>query len=336
MSITWMTSFLGLPASSACASMLALVTQLCSRLGLPVAPEKTVGPSTVITFLGIEIDSIAQQLRLPNDKLSRLQQALSHWERKRNASKQELETVIGCLSHVAVVVCAGRVFIHHLIDTSKIPRRPHHRVQLNADCRADLAWWSTYVVEWNGIALFPSLPSGPTLVSDASGRLGCGSFSQADHAWFQLEWPPSWVTVNIAIKELIPIVISSAIWGSRWQGTSVTFLSDNQAVVTFLTKRSAWDLQLTHLIRCLFFFQAHFRFEYNVQHVAGKMNAAADALSRNMLDIFHSLYPHASHSSTPVPSSHMDLLTDRTMNWTLAHWKVLFSRFLHVGLPRTL
>ena len=56
--------------------MLASATQIhvCSRLGLLAALEKTVGPSTIITFLGIEIDSVAQQLKLPNDKLSHLQQ----------------------------------------------------------------------------------------------------------------------------------------------------------------------------------------------------------------------------------------------------------------------
>ena len=43
--------FWGPPASSDCASMLASATQLCSNLGLPVAPEKTVGLSTVIAFL---------------------------------------------------------------------------------------------------------------------------------------------------------------------------------------------------------------------------------------------------------------------------------------------
>ena len=164
--------FWGPPASSACAAALDTATRLCSALGLPAAPEKTSTPTSVITFLGIEIDSVTQCLRLPRDKLSRLHGALSRWEHKRHSSKRELQVLIGWLSHAASVVCPGRVFIQHLIDTSKIPGRPHHIVRLNADCRADLAWWSAYLEEWNRVALFPCLPPGPTLVSDASGTWG--------------------------------------------------------------------------------------------------------------------------------------------------------------------
>ena len=41
-------------------------------LGLPAAPEKIVGPTTSLTFLGIKIDTVAQQFCLPEEKLCRL------------------------------------------------------------------------------------------------------------------------------------------------------------------------------------------------------------------------------------------------------------------------
>ena len=150
--------FWGPPASPQCSQALESAISLCARLGLPVAPGKTVGPSTVLTFLGIEIDSVSQELRLPADKLSRLRESLSQWERKRNASKHELQVIIGLLNHAAAVVRPGRVFTRQLIDASKLPRRPSHRVRLNAGCRADIAWWATFMGEWNGTALFPTLP----------------------------------------------------------------------------------------------------------------------------------------------------------------------------------
>ena len=48
-----------------CAVALEVAVPLCSRLGLPVAPHKVEGPATVLTFLGIEIDTQKQELRLP-------------------------------------------------------------------------------------------------------------------------------------------------------------------------------------------------------------------------------------------------------------------------------
>ena len=108
--------------------------------------------STVITFLGIELDSVAQEVRLPAEKLTRLRESPSRFEHKRHATKHELQVLIGILSHAAAVVRPGRVFLRQLI-TSKIPRLPSHKVRMNAKCRSDLAWWSVFVEEWNGLAL---------------------------------------------------------------------------------------------------------------------------------------------------------------------------------------
>ena len=49
--------------------------------------EKSEGPSTVIPFLGIEIDSLAMELRLPGDKLAQLQHTLSQWRGKKACRK---------------------------------------------------------------------------------------------------------------------------------------------------------------------------------------------------------------------------------------------------------
>ena len=56
----------GPPGSTECQTAVSTLEATCSELGLvPVAYEKTESPSTVITFLGIEIDTTASQLRLP-------------------------------------------------------------------------------------------------------------------------------------------------------------------------------------------------------------------------------------------------------------------------------
>ena len=271
--------FWGPPSSPSCRQALDKAVALCERLGFPVAPSKTVGPSNVLTFLGIEIDSVSQELRLPADKLERLRRILGRWGRKRWATKHDLQVLIGYLGHAAAVVRPGRAFMRNLIEASKKRRLPAQEVRLNVDCRADIAWWSTFVGAWNGRALFPNLPRGPTLLSDASGSWGCGAYSPGSGQWFQIQWPPSFMEVNIAVKELLPVVAAAALWGSAWRGTTIMVRSDNQAVVTCLSKRTANDLRMTHLLRCLFFFEAHYGFEHQSKHIAGKRNTAADALS---------------------------------------------------------
>ena len=64
--------FCGQAGSPTCGAALDTALPLCERLGFSVAPDKVVGPTTVLTFLGIEIDSWKQELRLPAEKLSPL------------------------------------------------------------------------------------------------------------------------------------------------------------------------------------------------------------------------------------------------------------------------
>ena len=53
-----------------------------NRVGAPVAHHKTEGPSTSLTFLGIQIDTASLQLSLPQKKVASLQQLLDGWIRK--------------------------------------------------------------------------------------------------------------------------------------------------------------------------------------------------------------------------------------------------------------
>ena len=60
----------------ACAEALSVLIQLLRKLGFAIHWGKVVDPTTKITFLGIELDSLAMSLRLPADKLVALRQEL--------------------------------------------------------------------------------------------------------------------------------------------------------------------------------------------------------------------------------------------------------------------
>ena len=57
------------PTKELCHHQLNLFLMLCSYLGIPMAPEKTIGPASTITFAGIELDSVLMEARLPHEKL---------------------------------------------------------------------------------------------------------------------------------------------------------------------------------------------------------------------------------------------------------------------------
>ena len=127
---------------------------------------------------------------------------------------------------------------------------------------------------------FPQPPD-PTVhvFSDACGSFGCGGVLWNSH-WFQLEWPPSWTSMDIVVKELVPIVVGSAIWGKLWYHKCVCFHTDNMAIVAILQNWSAKNTVAHHLLHCFHFYTAYFQYDYSVAYIPGVLNVAADALSR--------------------------------------------------------
>ncbi len=68
---------------------LEIALGLCQRLGVPIAEHKTEGPATTLTFLGMELDTENLTVRLPIDKLERLQRERSGCGRVGDAAPSE-------------------------------------------------------------------------------------------------------------------------------------------------------------------------------------------------------------------------------------------------------
>ena len=102
---------------------------------------------------------------------------------------------------------------------------------------------------------------------------------------------------------MAPIVLAAAVWGQHWPGKSVLFCCDNDAVVVILRKGSANDENLLHSLRCLAFLAAHYDFIFTAQHLPGKHNQAAYALSRGRTEYLCSLCPQANKEPMPLPQS---------------------------------
>ena len=49
---------------------------LCEQLGIPLAEEKTIGPTTQINFLGLEIYTNLMLVKIPEGKLLKLKRLL--------------------------------------------------------------------------------------------------------------------------------------------------------------------------------------------------------------------------------------------------------------------
>ena len=306
----------------------ATLNRLCATLGVPLAEHKRDGPTTCLVFLGIEIDTVAMVLRLPNDKLQRLKEHLQNWGDREFCARKELQSLIGLLNHACKVVRSGRAFLRRMIDTlhGRV-RDPHsgNTVRLSMGFRSDLAWWCMFVSRWNGVSFLPTpihLPA-VEMASDASGSWGCGAWHQ--NMWFQLPWDSRSLPLPISVKELIPIILGCAAWGHLWQARKVICNCDNQVVVAALRSRSSRDSSLMHLIRSLVFVEAHFRCHLCPVYVNTHDNYLADDLSRDNLASFLLKVPQASRQPTSVSKPLLNLMLDSQLDWTSPTWRHQFS-----------
>jgi len=71
------------PNSTQCSHNLLTAQSVCRKLGLPLHPGKCVGPATCLVVLGIELDSLEQSARLPEDKLAAVRELITWWRWNR-------------------------------------------------------------------------------------------------------------------------------------------------------------------------------------------------------------------------------------------------------------
>ena len=252
------------------------------------------------------------------------------WQQKRACKKRDLLSLIGKLAHACKVVPPGRTFLRRMIDTSTKDRDPNHWIRLNKEFRSDLAWWVQFLQNWNGRSMMevhnPNWHPDVEFSSDASGSWGCGAVWE--DRWLQLAWHGTWSDVYIATKELLPIVLACAVWGPHWQHKCVQVYCDNMAVVNILYTQTSKDARIMHLLRCLHFFCASYDLRLRASHIKGVLNTAADAISRNLPQVFSQVCPGANKSPTPTPPQLWSLLVTSQPDWLSPTWRQLLDTSL--------
>lgn len=129
---------------------------LFKDIDIPIKEAKTVLLCTLLTFLGIELDSVLMEKRLPKEKLEKIRALLSTYKNKTSVTLRELQSIVGLLNFACSVATPGRPFLRRLIDLSTGLTKPHHHRKLNEEARADLNAWSIFIDHFNGKSFFLS------------------------------------------------------------------------------------------------------------------------------------------------------------------------------------
>lgn len=283
--IVYLDDFLLIADSEAtCSAQLKLMYDELASLGLSVNFKKTLGPSQSIHYLGLEIDSVRMELRVPDYKLTlvrdQITQFRSQFEARGSAPLRSVLSLTGRLGHISRAVHASRPFLRRLWDLccglDFAHNTRHRHVTLPSSIWRDLDWWEFLLAHWNGVARWIS---GPDIIafSDAS-NLGFG-FHSADKLCHGA-WPSAVRGKHINWKELCAIELSCISFAPSWSGHRVLFACDNETAVSIINSGSSRNPALAAIIRRIAMLAAIFGFDFRAVHIPGAENKLADHLSR--------------------------------------------------------
>jgi hypothetical protein len=102
--------------------------------------------------------------------------------------------------------------------------------------------------------------------------------------------------------EMIPIVVAVHLWGTAWSCLCVQFSCDNLAVVHILNASTSKLTDIMHLLCLLTLVACRHNFVFSATHTPGRVNLAADALSRLQLQEFRCIVPESNPLPRSIPS----------------------------------
>ena len=236
--------FIGLKEGHrSCQRVVNQFERVCEELGVPLAHDKSVGPTDRITYLGLEIDSANQVISIPDDKLGAIVGKVDRALGNTRLNLKELQSLIGSLSFVCKAISPGRAFVRRLIDLIGGAKKPWQHIRLSLGAKYDLRMWAIFLRNFNGHAIIPERfwrdECDIQLFTDASGGIGFGGYFHG--RWFQGRWPGerSESRKSIAWMEFFPIVVAVAVWGHELKGKRVLLRCDNEAVVSIINKQTS-------------------------------------------------------------------------------------------------
>ena len=299
--INYLDDFITLGRSySSCLQAQRKILKVLRDLGFYVAYDKVSPPSTCTTFLGVEIDSIAMELRLPESKIEKLNCYLDKYVAADRISKKELESLGGLLSHCASLVRGGKTFCRRLYNLYKeVCGKGYKSIKIPEIVKSDLNWWKVFCRTFNGVSQINNVDYHHAMISDAS-RKGFGVYMGSDWAagsWDQQESLTVQSTCkhiveppiqdrdivdfdNINVLELWPILVGLKRWSSVLQNKTLTLFTDNTQVMHMLIKGSSTNTTCMAWIKEVYWLCVFNNIELKPKYVNTNNNLVADTLSR--------------------------------------------------------
>ncbi len=300
-----------------CLQLMNIFRTICLDIGVPLAEEKTLGPSCILIFLGIEIDTIERVIRIPKEKLIEVKEKLEFTLCKKKVTLRELQSLVGSLNFCAKAIPSVRAFNRRFCDAMCGVQMPNHHIRVSEGMKEDILTWLSFLENFNGTCEFVDnkwlTNDQLDLYSDSAGSpdLGCGTYFGG--RWCYFPWPDSWknpeVMADITFLELVPIVLSIFLFEKDLRNKRILFHTDNMSLVSILNKKSSKSKRVMELVRPFVLHTMLNNMQFKALHVEGRFNSISDSISRKQWDRLNMLAPEAEREPMLVPDSFYQLIS---------------------------
>ena len=269
---------------------------ICEELGFPVALEKTFWGATIMTFLGLLLNTEEQTVSIPMEKIKKALDLVEFFLNKKNKKVTvfDFQKLTGILNFVSKCVIPGRTFTRRLYSRFSSKLLPHHHIRLNQENRLDLAVWHQFLTH-SSIFVRPFMDIGVTsaqeldLYSDASGNFLKGFGAYCNSSWISGQWPESFMKrtkPSIQYLELYGVAIGVLTWIRNFPNKRIVLFTDNKSVRDMINSSTSGCKNCMVLMRLIIMESLIRNVRIFAKYVSTKDNGKADALSRLDMERF--------------------------------------------------
>jgi hypothetical protein len=289
----------------------ALWVETTNDLGIPRKDSKD-ELGTTVTVLGLEIDTIASEVRLPHDKVQRLQAAISRLLHSGKASLHDIESLAGLQSFCARAIRLARTFTQSSYNFITFIHRSRRAgpFKLPAILIADLRWWLKLLHDFNGVRLLPAIDRPLAMAFTDACDDGLGGYlilhnTLSPQFAFSIRPNRRVRMQHINAKEAFAVLYLLRRWGRQLHRHRLSIHTDSATVHSAITTGFIRGQAMIPL-RELILISARYDIELCCSWIPGSENRLADALSRNdttWIAANHADFLQALHSTSPQQSS---------------------------------
>ena len=250
--------------------------------GLQEALDKSCPPTTCMTFLGIEVNTITLTLSIPADKLLEILEVQALWKEKVVANLRQVQKLAGLLNFACRCIRSGRVYLSRILNFLRSFNDKNETKTIPKATLQDVRWWMEFAPLYNGKTLMieNNWSEPDEFVCTDSSLTGGGGMTSTEFFHFKFSERIKKLCTHINQLEAIVLVIAVARWAPLFPRKKLLLKCDNLNTVLAINSSGSRDTVMQACLRYLHKILALYSLDIKTVHIASVENRLPDLLSR--------------------------------------------------------